>query len=209
MDVTTQLAGGANPMLILIQQGPALAAAIASASSASALFSGILASMKAALISAAGVLGPLAIALAAAGTAYLITKNATEEANEAQGIYNVNVEDAEAKLAAMAGRLDEVNGMLGKVRDRTKDNAREIAVLTGEITKGRGWPTEGDRDGRRAGQGRDAGGPRPTKGAARLGTRPRERLEVGGEAIKRPARQRDPRRATREHPGRERADPSP
>ena len=135
MDVTTQLAGGANPMLILIQQGPALAAAIASASSASALFSGILASMKAALISAAGVLGPLAIALAAAGTAYLITKNATEEANEAQGIYNVNVEDAEAKLAAMAGRLDEVNGMLGKVRDRTKDNAREIAVLTGEITK--------------------------------------------------------------------------
>jgi hypothetical protein len=135
MDVTTQLAGGANPMLILIQQGPALAAAVASASSAAALFSGILASMKAAAIAAAGVLGPLAVVLAAVGTAYLVTKNATQEATEAQGIYNVNVEDAEAKLASMASRLDEVNGMLGKVKDRTKDNAREIAVLTGEITK--------------------------------------------------------------------------
>lgn len=135
MDVTTQLAGGANPMLILIQQGPALAAAIASASSAGALFSGILASMKAALIAASAVIAPLLIGLAAAGTAYLVAKNATEEANEAQGVYNVNVADAEAKLAAMADRLDEVNGMLAKVKDRTKENAREIAVLTGEITK--------------------------------------------------------------------------
>ena len=135
IDVGTQAAGGTNPLLILIQQGPQIAMAISAATSATALFSGMLATMKAAVIAAAGVLGPLAVVLAAVGTAYLVTKNATQEATEAQGIYNVNVEDAEAKLAAMASRLDEVNGMLGKVKDRTKDNAREIAVLTGEITK--------------------------------------------------------------------------
>jgi hypothetical protein len=135
IDVGTQAAGGTNPLLILIQQGPQIAMAISAATSATALFSGMLATMKAAAIAAAGVLGPLAVVLAAVGTAYLVTKNATQEATEAQGIYNVNVEDAEAKLSAMASRLDEVNGMLGKVKDRTKDNAREIAVLTGEITK--------------------------------------------------------------------------
>jgi hypothetical protein len=135
IDVGTQAAGGANPLLILIQQGPQIAMAISAATSATALFSGMLATMKAAVIAAAGVLGPLAVVLAAVGTAYLVTKNANQEAAEAQGIYNVNVEDAEAKLAAMASRLDEVNGMLGKVRDRVKDNAREIAVLSGEITK--------------------------------------------------------------------------
>jgi hypothetical protein len=135
IDVGTQAAGGANPLLILIQQGPQIAMAISAATSATALFSGMLATMKAAVIAAAGVLGPLAVVLAAVGTAYIVTKNANQEAAEAQGIYNVNVEDAEAKLAAMASRLDEVNGMLGKVRDRVKDNAREIAVLSGEITK--------------------------------------------------------------------------
>jgi hypothetical protein len=135
MDVTTQLAGGANPMLILIQQGPALAAAVASASSATALFSGILASMKAAVIAASAVLGPLAIALAAAAAAYSYSANEQQIATEAMGIYSTNVEGAEAALAKLAGRMDEVSSMNKKVTDRVKENAHEIAVLTGEITK--------------------------------------------------------------------------
>lgn len=135
IDVGTQAAGGANPLLILIQQGPQIAMAISAATSATALFSGMLATMKAAAIAAAGVLGPLAIALAAAAAAYSYSANQTQIANEALGIYSVNVEAAEAKVAALSSRLDEIAGMHGKVSGRLKDNAREIAVLTGAITK--------------------------------------------------------------------------
>lgn len=135
MDVTTQLAGGANPMLILIQQGPALAAAVASASSATALFTGLLSKMGVALLAATPFLAALAVGLAAAAAAWSYSANETQIANEALGIYSVNVEAAEAKVAALSSRLDEIAGMHGKVSDRLKDNARELAVLTGAITK--------------------------------------------------------------------------
>jgi hypothetical protein len=135
IDVGTQAAGGANPLLILIQQGPQIAMAISAATSATALFSGMLATMKAAVMAASVVLGPLAIALAAAAAAYSYSANEQQIATEAMGIYSTNVEGAEAALAKLAGRMDEVSSMNKKVTDRVKENAREIAVLTGEITK--------------------------------------------------------------------------
>jgi hypothetical protein len=135
IDVGVQTAGGTNPLLILIQQGPQIAMAISAATSATALFSGMLAAMKTAVIAASAVLVPLAVALAAGAAAYSYTANQTQIANEALGIYSVNVEAAEAKVAALSSRLDEIAGMHGKVSDRLKNNAREIAVLTGAISK--------------------------------------------------------------------------
>jgi hypothetical protein len=135
IDVGTQLGGGASPLLVLIQQGPQIAMAISAATSATALFTGMLGAMKAAVMAASVVLGPLAIALAAAAAAYSYTANEQQIATEAMGIYSTNVEGAEAALAKLAGRMDEVSSMNKKVTDRVKENAREIAVLTGEITK--------------------------------------------------------------------------
>jgi hypothetical protein len=135
LDVTTQLAGGANPMLILIQQGPALAAAVASASSAAALFSGILASMKAAVIAASAVLAPLAVALAAAAAAYSVVENSTQMALEAQGHYSRDIESAIEKLGRLRDAAASSSDGYTSMADRTIALSRELAVATGELDK--------------------------------------------------------------------------
>lgn len=135
IDVSVQAAAGTNPLLILIQQGPQIAMAISAATSATALFAGMLATMKAAVIAAASVLAPLAVALAAAATAYAVIENNTQMALEAQGHYSRDIETAIEKLGRLRSASASAADGYTSMAERTVALQRELAVATGELDK--------------------------------------------------------------------------
>lgn len=131
-DVAVQLAGGASPALVLMQQGPQIAAAAASMGGLGATMSalGTAAAAAAPLLAAAG------IAVAALGTGYAVWANATTDAaSEARDAKQALIEQTEAaRPAADAVKklADEWKGYLSL----SADIQSQIALINGQLTEG-------------------------------------------------------------------------
>ena len=131
-DVAVQLAGGASPALVLMQQGPQIAAAAASMGGLGATMS----ALGSAAAAAAPLLAGAGIAVGALATGYTVWANATTDAaSEARDANQALIDQAAAaRPAAEAVKklADEWRGYLAL----SADIKTEIALINGAITEG-------------------------------------------------------------------------
>lgn len=131
-DVAVQLAGGASPALVLMQQGPQIAAAAASMGGLGATMS----ALGTAAAAAAPLLAGAGIAVGALATGYTVWANATTDAaSEARDANQALIDQAAAaRPAAEAVKklADEWKGYLAL----SADIQTEIALINGAITEG-------------------------------------------------------------------------
>lgn len=131
-DVAVQLAGGASPALVLMQQGPQIAAAAASMGGLGATMS----ALGTAAAAAAPLLAGAGIAVGALATGYTVWANATTDAaSEARDANQALIDQAAAaRPAAEAVKklADEWRGYLAL----SADIQTEIALINGTITEG-------------------------------------------------------------------------
>jgi hypothetical protein len=127
-DVAQQLAGGASPFLILLQQGPEIVGALGSMSEASTIF-------KAALGGSLPIIAGVAVAAASLVAAYSVLANATEEAAEATGRLGARMEETGARAEAAQRQLEGVYAAITALRKGNADAELAFKELTGEIDK--------------------------------------------------------------------------
>lgn len=135
MDVGQQLAGGANPFLVLMQQGPEIAGALGDATEAAEVLKGAFGGMISTLAPAATMLAGVAVAAAALGTAMLVLKNATEEADEAGGRLSARMGETAARAARLQEGFAAAAAAVGELRRETADAELGLLELTGQIDR--------------------------------------------------------------------------
>jgi hypothetical protein len=127
-DVAQQLAGGANPFMVIMQQGPEIAGALGSASEAADV-------LKAALGGSMTVAAAAGVAVAALVAAYAVLANQSEQAAEATGRLAARMEEAGARADAARPLLEGIHAALVRLRGANDDAALAFKELTGEIDK--------------------------------------------------------------------------
>ena len=127
-DVAQQLAGGANPFMVIMQQGPEIAGALGSASEAADV-------LKAALGGSMTVVAAAGVAVAALVAAYAVLANQSEQAAEATGRLAARMEEAGARADAARPLLEGIHAALVRLRGANDDAALAFKELTGEIDK--------------------------------------------------------------------------
>ena len=135
MDVGQQLAGGANPFLVLMQQGPEIAGALGDASEAAEVLKGAFGGMISTLAPAATMLAGVAVAAAALGTAMIVLKNATEEADEAGGRLSARMGETAARAARLQEGFAAAAASVATLRRETADAELGLLELTGQIDR--------------------------------------------------------------------------
>lgn len=135
MDVGQQLAGGANPFMVLMQQGPEIAGALGDASEAAEVLKGAFGGIISTLAPAATMLAGVAVAAAALGTAMIVLKNATEEADEAGGRLSARMGETAARAAKLQEGFAAAAMAVGELRRETADAELGLLELTGQIDR--------------------------------------------------------------------------
>lgn len=135
-DIGTTLAGGMNPFVVLAQQGPDVAQALMGTNSATAVLKESFGGLFAAAGKASAVLVPLTLAVAAAGTTYLVAKNAAEEYAEANGRFAQRLADAEVAAKRTDAQLIALNRTIASLKGDTEEARLQFDVLNGIITDG-------------------------------------------------------------------------
>lgn len=126
MDITTQLAGGTNPLVILAQQGPDVAMAFQAGGGAAATFRAAMAPLTGALSAGALILPPLALAVAAVGTAYAVTTNHMESLIPTSQVVNDLLREQGSVAGQLSGELENTAGQWAKFTERMAATASEI-----------------------------------------------------------------------------------
>lgn len=126
MDITTQLAGGTNPLVILAQQGPDVAMAFQAGGGAAATFRAAMAPLTGALSAGAAILPPLALAVAAVGTAYAVTTNHMESLIPTSQVINDLLREQGSVAGQLSGELENTAGQWAKFTERMAATASEI-----------------------------------------------------------------------------------
>lgn len=126
MDITTQLAGGTNPLVILAQQGPDVAMAFQAGGGAAATFRAAMAPLTGALSAGAVILPPLALAVAAVGTAYAVTANHMESLIPTSQVVNDLLREQGSVAGQLSGELESTAGQWTKFTERMAATALEI-----------------------------------------------------------------------------------
>lgn len=134
-DVGQQLAGGANPFMVLMQQGPEIAGALGDATEAAEVLKGAFGGIVTTLAPAATMLAGVAVAAAALGTAMLVLKNATEEADEANGRLSARMGETAARAARLQEGFAAAAAAVGDLRRETADAELGLLELTGQIDR--------------------------------------------------------------------------
>ena len=134
-DVGQQLAGGANPFMVLLQQGPEIAGALGDATEAAEVLKGAFGGIVTTLAPAATMLAGVAVAAAALGTAMLVLKNATEEADEANGRLSARMGETAARAARLQEGFAAAAAAVGDLRRETADAELGLLELTGQIDR--------------------------------------------------------------------------
>ncbi len=135
MDVGQQLAGGANPFMVLLQQGPEIAGALGDATEAAEVLKASFGGIITKLAPVAGMLAGIAVAAAALATAMIVLKNATTDADEAQGGLSARLESTGIAAATAQEKIDDVRKAIGALRASNKDAEIGLMELTGQIDK--------------------------------------------------------------------------
>jgi phage-related minor tail protein len=126
MDITTQLAGGTNPLVILAQQGPDVTMAFQAGGGAAATFRAAMAPLTGALSAGALILPPLALAVAAVGTAYAVTTNHMESLIPTSQVVNDLLREQGSVAGQLSGELENTAGQWAKFTERMAATASEI-----------------------------------------------------------------------------------
>lgn len=134
-DVGQQLAGGANPFMVLMQQGPEIAGALGDATEAAEVLKAAFGGIVTTLAPAATMLAGVAVAAAALGTAMLVLKNATEEADEANGRLSARMGETAARAARLQEGFAAAAAAVGDLRRETADAEIGLLELTGQIDR--------------------------------------------------------------------------
>ena len=134
-DVGQQLAGGANPFMVLLQQGPEIAGALGDATEAAEVLKGAFGGIVTTLAPAATMLAGVAVAAAALGTAMLVLKNATEEADEANGRLSARMGETAARAARLQEGFAAAAAAVSDLRRETADAELGLLELTGQIDR--------------------------------------------------------------------------
>lgn len=134
-DVGQQLAGGANPFMVLMQQGPEIAGALGDASEAAEVLKGAFGGIISTLAPAATMLAGVAVAAAALGTAMIVLKNATEEADEANGRLSARMGETAARAARLQEGFAAAAASVATLRRETADAELGLLELTGQIDR--------------------------------------------------------------------------
>ena len=134
-DIGTSLAGGISPFVVLAQQGPDVASALGDMSSAAevlkASFGGLI--TKAAPF--AGIIAGLAVAAAALTTGMILLKNATTDADDANGRLSARLQETGERAATAQEKIDAVRLAIAALRASNKDAEIGLKELTGEIDR--------------------------------------------------------------------------
>lgn len=135
MDVGQQLAGGGSPFMVLMQQGPEIAAALGDATEAAEVLKASFGGMLTKLAPVAGMLAGVAIAAAALVTAMIALKNATTDADDANGRLGARLQETGDRAATAQEKIDGVRLAIAGLRAANKDAEIGLKELTGEIDR--------------------------------------------------------------------------
>lgn len=135
MDVGQQLAGGGSPFMVLLQQGPEIAAALGDATEAAEVLKASFGGMLTKLAPVAGMLAGVAVAAAALATAMIALKNATTDADEANGRLAARLLETGERAATAQEKIDSVRLAIAGLRAANKDAEIGLKELTGEIDR--------------------------------------------------------------------------
>jgi hypothetical protein len=135
MDVGQQLAGGGSPFMVLMQQGPEIAAALGDATEAAEVLKASFGGMLTKLAPVAGMLAGVAIAAAALVTAMIALKNATTDADDANGRLGARLLETGERAATAQEKIDGVRLAIAGLRAANKDAEIGLKELTGEIDR--------------------------------------------------------------------------
>ena len=134
-DIGTSLAGGINPFVVLAQQGPDVASALGDMSSAAEVLNVSFGGMLTKLAPVAGILAGVAIAAAALVTAMIALKNATTDADDANGRLGARLLETGDRAATAQEKIDGVRLAIAGLRAANKDAEIGLKELTGEIDR--------------------------------------------------------------------------
>lgn len=135
MDVGQQLAGGGSPFMVLMQQGPEIAAALGDATEAAEVLKASFGGMLTKLAPVAGILAGVAVAAAALVTAMIALKNATTDADDANGRLSARLLETGERAATAQEKIDAVRLAIAGLRAANKDAEIGLKELTGEIDR--------------------------------------------------------------------------
>ena len=135
MDVGQQLAGGGSPFMVLLQQGPEIAAALGDATEAAEVLKASFGGMLTKLAPVAGILAGVAVAAAALVTAMIALKNATTDADDANGRLSARLQETGERAATAQEKIDAVRLAIAGLRAANKDAEIGLKELTGEIDR--------------------------------------------------------------------------
>lgn len=135
MDVGQQLAGGGSPFMVLMQQGPEIAAALGDATEAAEVLKASFGGMLTKLAPVAGILAGVAVAAAALVTAMIALKNATTDADDANGRLSARLLETGERAATAQEKIDAVRLAIAGLRAANRDAEIGLKELTGEIDR--------------------------------------------------------------------------
>lgn len=135
MDVGQQLAGGGSPFMVLLQQGPEIAAALGDATEAAEVLKASFGGILTKLAPVAGILAGVAVAAAALVTAMIALKNATTDADDANGRLSARLLETGERAATAQEKIDAVRLAIAGLRAANKDAEIGLKELTGEIDR--------------------------------------------------------------------------
>lgn len=122
-DVISQLATGARMQDVVIQQGMQVAQSVEAESSAISRFA----------VAHASKLGVVALAIAAAGTAWSVYKNAAEEGEEASGRVNQRIQDAQRAHERASEAVRQHSGAQRRLNDALIEGELRLEVMLGLV----------------------------------------------------------------------------
>lgn len=137
-DVVQQVSAGQNPLMILNQQGFQIAQAFGGAGGAAATLKAALGPVWTVLSALASVAGPLAVGIAAVGTAFVVLENRALDAKAAAGQTAADLDRLSAAVKSDKEEVEAAAKAWAAFKTLVQGVHVDLAVATGDLDKAEG-----------------------------------------------------------------------
>lgn len=133
-DIATTASMGISPLTILAQQGPDLVHAMEAGGGAAATFKAAFGGLTSVLMAAAPIVAAVTVAAAALGTAYVVLRNNTEDADSAQGLLAARMSGLQHVADSAKSAIADLAATTKRFYESVTETEYQAAEATGVLT---------------------------------------------------------------------------